>query len=99
MPTLESTTAANTTAIAIDNLPDFTSEVYKDAYSRINAIVIEGEKEAHDNYLAIGTLIPDKAEELKKLAMDYIKATNANDLSTAETILHNMEELKKLTHA
>jgi len=38
-------------------------------------------------------------EELKKLAMDYIKATNANDLSTAETILHNMEELKKLTHA
>ena len=38
-------------------------------------------------------------DELKKLAMDYIKATNANDLSTAETILHNMEELKKLTHA
>ena len=37
-------------------------------------------------------------DELKKLAMDYIKATNADDLSTAETILHNMEELKKLTH-
>ncbi len=69
MPTLESTTAANTTAIAIDNLPDFTSEVYKDAYSRINAIVIEGEKEAHDNYLSIGTLIPEKADELKKLAV------------------------------
>ena len=32
-----------------DSLPDFTSEKYKDAYSRINAIVIEGEKEAHDN--------------------------------------------------
>tara|TARA_B100001778_G_scaffold311011_1_gene293642 strand:- start:444 stop:605 length:162 start_codon:yes stop_codon:yes gene_type:complete len=36
-------------------------------------------------------------EELKKLAIDYIKATNAKDISLAETILHNMEELKKLT--
>ena len=26
---------------------DFKSETYKDAYSRINAIVIEGEQEAH----------------------------------------------------
>ena len=26
-----------------DSLPDFTSESYKDAYSRINAVVIEGE--------------------------------------------------------
>ena len=33
-----------------DALPDFTTEAYKDAYSRINAIVIEGEQEAHDNY-------------------------------------------------
>ena len=46
-------------------LPDFTSDSYKDAYSRINAIVIEGEQEAHDNYIDIGTLIPDQAEELK----------------------------------
>ena len=38
-------------------------------------------------------------DELKKLAMDYIKATNANDQALAETIMHNMEELKKLTHA
>ena len=30
---------------------------YKDAYSRINAIVIEGEQEAHDNYIALGTPI------------------------------------------
>ena len=30
------------------NLPDFTTDSYKDAYSRINAIVIEGEQEAHD---------------------------------------------------
>ena len=36
-------------------------------------------------------------DELKKLAMDYINATNAKDISLAETILHNMEELKKLT--
>ncbi|MBD2026755.1 long-chain fatty aldehyde decarbonylase, partial [Leptolyngbya sp. FACHB-711] len=28
---------------------DFESESYKDAYSRINAIVIEGEQEAFDN--------------------------------------------------
>ena len=54
-------------------LPDFTTEKYKDAYSRINAIVIEGEQEAHDNYVAIGTLIPDKAEELKKLAKMELK--------------------------
>ena len=35
-------------------------------------------------------------EELKKLAMDYIKATNANDQATAENILHDMEVMKKL---
>ena len=54
-------------------LPDFSSEVYKDAYSRINAIVIEGEQEAHDNYIAIGTLIPDQADELAKLARMELK--------------------------
>ena len=54
-------------------LPDFTTESYKDAYSRINAIVIEGEKEAHDNYMAIGTLIPEQADELKKLARMELK--------------------------
>ncbi|MEN9859860.1 MAG: hypothetical protein RLZZ515_342, partial [Cyanobacteriota bacterium] len=55
------------------NLPDFTTETYKDAYSRINAIVIEGEQEAHDNYIAIGTLLPDQAEELTKLARMELK--------------------------
>ena len=50
------------------SLPDFTAEVYKDAYSRINAIVIEGEKEAHDNYISLGKLLPDQQEELTKLA-------------------------------
>ena len=58
---------------AISNLPDFTTETYKDAYSRINAIVIEGEQEAHDNYIAIGTLLPDQAEELTKLARMELK--------------------------
>jgi len=52
---------------------DFQSEAYKDAYSRINAIVIEGEQEAHDNYIAIGTLIPDQAEELTRLARMELK--------------------------
>jgi fatty aldehyde decarbonylase len=60
-------------ASATDQLPDFSSEVYKDAYSRINAIVIEGEQEAHDNYLSIGTLIPDQAEELSRLARMELK--------------------------
>ena len=54
-------------------LPDFSSATYKDAYSRINAIVIEGEQEAHDNYIAIGTLIPEQAEELTKLARMELK--------------------------
>lgn len=54
-------------------LPDFTTNEYKDAYSRINAIVIEGEKEAHDNYLSISALIPNQADELKKLAHMELK--------------------------
>jgi len=58
---------------APDGLPDFTSVAYKDAYSRINAIVIEGEQEAYDNYVAIGTLLPDQAEELAKLARMELK--------------------------
>ena len=75
MPALETSDVAliNTEKTESSELPDFTSELYKDAYSRINAIVIEGEKEAHGNYLAIGTLIPDKAEELKKLAVMELK--------------------------
>ena len=58
---------------AAQQLPDFTTEAYKDAYSRINAIVIEGEQEAHDNYISLGTLIPDQAEELKRLARMEMK--------------------------
>ena len=56
-----------------DALPDFTTSAYKDAYSRINAIVIEGEQEAHDNYISLGTLIPEQAEELSRLAKMEMK--------------------------
>lgn len=47
---------------------DFQSEVYKDAYSRINAIVIEGEQEAFENYQKLAELLPDNAEQLRSLA-------------------------------
>ena len=47
---------------------DFQTATYKDAYSRINAIVIEGEQEAHDNYLQLAELLADKKEELAGLA-------------------------------
>lgn len=75
MPTLESPEVVllDRPDEALEGLPDFASESYKDAYSRINAIVIEGEKEAHDNYMAIGTLIPEQADELKKLARMELK--------------------------
>jgi len=70
--TLTSTPADSTSAVAAA-LPDFTTAAYKDAYSRINAIVIEGEQEAHDNYLALGTLLPEQAEELARLARMEMK--------------------------
>jgi fatty aldehyde decarbonylase len=77
MPTIESPTPLETsgciTSLEVEGLPDFGSDAYKDAYSRINAIVIEGEQEAHDNYLSIGTLIPDQAEELSRLARMELK--------------------------
>jgi len=81
MPTLESSvpTAAEGHHGAAE-LPDFGSPAYKDAYSRINAIVIEGEQEAHDNYLSLGTLIPDQADELARLArmeMKHLKGFTA----------------------
>ena len=57
----------------VASLPDFTSVAYKDAYSRINGIVIEGEQEACDNYKAIATLLPEQAEELDRLARMEMK--------------------------
>jgi fatty aldehyde decarbonylase len=47
---------------------DFQSESYKDAYSRINAIVIEGELEANANYERLAELLPDAKEQLLGLA-------------------------------
>tara|TARA_B100000700_G_scaffold87771_1_gene98889 strand:- start:233 stop:964 length:732 start_codon:yes stop_codon:yes gene_type:complete len=54
-------------------LPDFTTEEYKDAYSRINAIVIEGEQEANDNFVAIGSLIPEDQDHLEGLGRMELK--------------------------
>ena len=73
MATLASPAAPHTDSIGVDVLPDFSTETYKDAYSRINAIVIEGEQEAHDNYISIGTLLPDQADELTRLARMELK--------------------------
>lgn len=47
---------------------DFQSETYKDAYSRINAIVIEGEQEAYDNYIKLGEMLPEHQEALMGLS-------------------------------
>ena len=75
MPTLNSpeVAAISDQDGSASQLPDFSSAAYKDAYSRINAIVIEGEQEAHDNYISLGTLIPDQADELKGLARMEMK--------------------------
>jgi fatty aldehyde decarbonylase len=43
---------------------DFHSAEYKDAYSRINAIVIEGEQEAYENYIKLAELLPEHKQEL-----------------------------------
>jgi fatty aldehyde decarbonylase len=47
---------------------DFHSDTYKDAYSRINAIVIEGEQEANQNYVKLAELLPDSHDQLLGLA-------------------------------
>jgi fatty aldehyde decarbonylase len=47
---------------------DFHSDAYKDAYSRINAIVIEGEQEAFENYQQLAELLPDAKEQLLSLS-------------------------------
>lgn len=47
---------------------DFQNEQYKDAYSRINAIVIEGEQEAYENYIQLAELLPEHKEELIRLS-------------------------------
>lgn len=47
---------------------DFHSEAYKDAYSRINAIVIEGEEEAWGNYQQLAEHMPEHKDTLLSLA-------------------------------
>ena len=47
---------------------DFHSDTYKDAYSRINAIVIEGEQEAHDNYIRLAEMLPEQKDDLIRLS-------------------------------
>lgn len=59
---------AVSTEQAVSTELDYKSEIYKDAYSRINAIVIEGEEEAKENYINLGELLPDQKDELIKLS-------------------------------
>jgi fatty aldehyde decarbonylase len=47
---------------------DFTSETYRDAYSRIDGIVIEGEQEAYENYIRLAELLPAEKEDLVRLS-------------------------------
>jgi fatty aldehyde decarbonylase len=47
---------------------DYKSEEYKDAFSRINAIVIEGEQEAYENYIQLAELLPEHQQELIRLS-------------------------------
>src|SRR6476469_10482230 len=54
--------------IAANDAIDYQSETYKDAYSRINAIVIEGEQEAHENYISLAEMLPDDKDELSRLS-------------------------------
>lgn len=46
---------------------DFHSDVYRDKFSRINGIVIEGEQEAYDNFLCLAKLLPEHEDELIRL--------------------------------
>ena len=54
--------------LAAESEIDFQSEIYKDAYSRVNAIVIEGEQEAYENYIKLAELLPESKDELIRLS-------------------------------
>ncbi len=47
---------------------DYRSETYKHAFSRINAVVIEGEQEAYENYLSLAELMPENKDDLLRLS-------------------------------
>ncbi len=57
MPQLEATSVIN-----------FYSETYQDAYSRVDAVVIEGEQEACENYVQLAEMLPDLKDELLHLS-------------------------------
>ncbi len=48
--------------------PDYDSADYREAYSRLNGIVIEGEQEAHNNYLRLAEMLPQHRDELLNAA-------------------------------
>jgi len=50
-----------------DQALDFSSDRYRNAYSRINGIVIEGEQEAHSNFISLSHLLPNDTAELIRL--------------------------------
>ena len=54
--------------LALGPTLDYNSENYKDAYSRINAIVIQGEQEAYENYMTMAEMLPKDKEELIRLS-------------------------------
>ncbi|MBA2748783.1 MAG: aldehyde oxygenase (deformylating) [Tatlockia sp.] len=54
--------------LAANSELDFQSEVYKDSYSRVNAIVIEGEQEAHENYITLTQMMPEHQDDLIRLS-------------------------------
>ncbi|WP_009631651.1 aldehyde oxygenase (deformylating) [Synechocystis sp. PCC 7509] len=54
--------------LAANSELDFQSEAYKDAYSRVNAIVIEGEQEAHENYITLTQMLPEHQDDLIRLS-------------------------------
>lgn len=47
---------------------DYYSDAYRKAYRRVNGIVLEGEKQAHDNFVRLAELLPEYQQELTRLA-------------------------------
>lgn len=58
----------DTASTVRDQSIDYQSPTYRDAFSRINAIVVEGEREAYSNYMRLAELLPEHNETFKKLA-------------------------------
>jgi fatty aldehyde decarbonylase len=71
---------------------DFKSETYKDAYSRINAIVIEGEQEAHENYLTLGEMSKMELRHKKGFESCARNLTVTPDLDFAKEFFASLHE-------